>query len=77
MLLALPLATDVVRPALIEISVYTRGEIRVEIRASIEALLTGINGRYSNTKQAPNAEEYDFYREMQADELLTAFAISK
>jgi hydrogenase/urease accessory protein HupE len=73
LLLALPLAADVVRPALIEISVYTRGEVEIEIRASIEALLTGINGRYSNTKQAPNAEQYDFYREMQSEELLTAF----
>jgi hypothetical protein len=73
LILALPLSADVVRPALIEISVYTSGRIDVEIRASIEALMTGINGRYTNTQEAPNAEEYDRYRVMQSDELLQAF----
>lgn len=73
LLLATPLAADVVRPALIEISVYTRGEIQIEIRASIEALLSEINGRYSNTKQAPNADEYDRYRVMEPDALLVEF----
>ncbi|MDJ0881923.1 MAG: HupE/UreJ family protein [Gammaproteobacteria bacterium] len=73
LLLSPPLAADVVRPALIEISVYTSGQISIEIRASVEALLTGINGRYRNTQEAPNAEEYDRYRVMQSDELKQAF----
>ena len=64
---------DVVKPALVEISVNTNGTYRVEIRASIEALLTGINARYKNTRDAPNAEEYDTYRVMQAADLATAF----
>jgi hypothetical protein len=64
---------DVVRPALIEISVFTSGKASIEIRASIEALLTGINGRFKNTIEAPTAEQYDVYREMQADELTVAF----
>lgn len=68
-----PVTADVVRPALIEISVYTSGQIRIELRSSVEALLTGINGRYRNTQEAPNAEEYDRYRVMQADELEQAF----
>ncbi len=66
-------SADVVRPALIEISVYTTGVVRIELRASVEALMTGINGQYTNTKQAPNAEEYDFYRILQADELHKEF----
>jgi hypothetical protein len=41
--LASPILADVVKPALIEISVFSEGRFRVEIRASIEALLTGIN----------------------------------
>ena len=73
LILSFPLAADVVRPALIEISVYTRGEVSIELRTSLEALLTGINGRFRNTQEAPNAEEYDFYRVMQADELEEAF----
>lgn len=73
LIFSLPLAADVVRPALIEISVFTTGKVEIELRVSIEALLTGINGRYKNTQDAPNAEEYDHYRVMQADQLLAEF----
>ena len=66
-------SADVVRPALIEISVFTHGEIEIEIRASIEALMTGINGRFTNTKDAPNADQYDSLRVLPASELLQAF----
>lgn len=64
---------DVVKPALIEISVYSDGHSRTEIRASIEALLTGINGQYRNTKDAPNADEYDALRVLPPEELHKAF----
>lgn len=66
-------SADVVKPALIEIIVNKEGQIQIEIRASIEALLTGINGKYKNTKDAPNADEYDVLRKMQSDELLVEF----
>lgn len=72
-----PARADVVRPALIEISVFTTGHIEIEIRASIEALMTGINGRFRNTTESPNSEEYDRYRVMQAPELMAAFEIFK
>jgi len=72
-LLFFPLKADVVKPALIEISVYKQGQVDIEIRASIEALLTGINGQYKNTKDAPNADEYDVLRKMQATELAIKF----
>lgn len=64
---------DVVKPALIEISVNKQGIVSIEIRASIEALLTGINGRYKNTKDAPNAAEYDRLRQMSSEQLLPEF----
>lgn len=64
---------DVVRPALVEISVDTRGTYTIELRASIEALLTGINARYKDTRQAPNAKAYDDLRVLEADELLARF----
>lgn len=64
---------DVVKPALIEISAYTNGTVEVEIRASIEALLTGINAQYKNTQDAPNAAEYDELRIMQPDALKEQF----
>lgn len=47
--LALSVQADVVKPALIEISAYKGGRVSIEIRASIEALLTGINSQYKNT----------------------------
>jgi len=68
---------DVVKPALVEINVDKDGLILIEIRASIEALLTGINAQYKNTQDAPNAAEYDVYRKMSADDLGDAFEVFK
>ncbi len=67
------LFADVVKPALVEINVNTDGSISIEVRASIEALLTGINAQYKNTKDAPNADEYDEFRKMPSAELKQAF----
>ena len=71
--LYLPVSADVVKPALVEISVSTDERVEVEIRTSIEALLTEINGRFRNTTESPNAEAYDRYREMSAEDLTEAF----
>jgi len=65
---------DVVKPALIEISANTNGQVDIEIRASIEALLTGINGRYKNTKESPNADRYDDLRKLKSENLALEFA---
>jgi hydrogenase/urease accessory protein HupE len=64
---------DVVKPALVEINVNSEKMISIEVRASIEALLTGINSTYKNTQDAPNADEYDEFRQMPATELKVAF----
>ncbi len=64
---------DLVKPALIEITVTKSGDVRIEVRASIEALLTGINGKYKNTQDAPNADEYDALRILSPEDLLTHF----
>ena len=68
-----PSAADIVKPALIEISVYSEGRYRIEIRASIEAILTGINAKYRNTKDSPNADAYDALRVLESHELLKHF----
>jgi len=68
-----PTVADVVKPALIEISVYAEGKYSIEIRVSIEAILTGINAKYKNTKDAPNAEAYDELRALQGADLLLRF----
>lgn len=65
--------SDVVKPALVEISVNEKGHVDIEVRASIEALLTGIDGRYTNTKDSPNAAQYDVLRKMQDVSLLREF----
>ena len=66
-------SADVVKPALIEISAYKTGELEIELRASIEALLTGINAAYKNTQDAPNADEYDALRILEAEALAVEF----
>ncbi|MBE9559754.1 MAG: HupE/UreJ family protein [Proteobacteria bacterium] len=66
-------SADVVKPALVEINVDQDRTLNIEVRASIEALLTGINAQYKNTQDAPNADEYDDFRKMPADELMLAF----
>lgn len=64
---------DVVKPALVEISANTTGSVTIEIRASIEALLTGINGKYKNTQDAPQAAEYDALRVLSSAQLREKF----
>ena len=71
--LYVPVYADVVKPALVEISVFSDARVSVEIRTSIEALLTGINGRYRNTQDAPNSDEYDALRELEAEDLQKEF----
>ncbi len=64
---------DVVKPALIEINAHTTGEVNIEVRASVEALLTGINAQFKNTQDAPNSDQYDELRELAGPELKAAF----
>lgn len=66
---------DVVKPALIEISAHTNEVVNIEIRASVEALLTGINARYKNTKDAPKAKQYDELRVLTPSKLKTKFLL--
>lgn len=64
---------DIVKPTLVEISVFTEGYYQVEIRASIEAILTGINSEFTDTTQSPNSQKYDALRVLQATDLLDEF----
>ena len=73
-LFSLPASADMVRPALVEITAQADGRIILEIRASLEALLTGINAQYQNTQDAPQAAEYDALRQLSAAQLGQQFA---
>ncbi len=64
---------DIVKPALVEISVYADGHYRVELRASIEAMISGINSSYKNTQDSPYADVYDELRPLQAAQLRERF----
>lgn len=70
---SIAIQADVIKPALIEISAYSDGKVEVEIRASIEAILTGINSAYKNTTQAPQAAKYDELRVLPSSELELLF----
>jgi len=67
------LQADVVKPTMIDISVHADGRAAVEMHVSIEALLTGINNRFRNTKNAPQAEAYDKLRALMPTELAQRF----
>ena len=64
---------DIIKPALIEINTYSSGNVEIEIRASIEAILTGINSDYKNTNLAPQADQYDKLRQLPPKHLLAQF----
>ena len=64
---------DVVKPALTEINVFASGRVEVEIRTSLEALLTSIDGRYQNTKDAPGSDQYDIFRQQSSEQLTLSF----
>ncbi len=71
----LPVRADVVKPALMEMSLYPDGHFELELRASLEGLLTGIiNTKYKNTRDAPNAADYDRLRAMSPPHLAREFA---
>ena len=64
---------DVVKPALVEISVHTEGRYHIEIRASIEAMMSGINSSYRNTQDSPFSDQYDELRVLQSAQLREKF----
>lgn len=76
LILCLPLSAgaDVVKPTMVDIAVRSEGVVLVELHISIEALMTGINNRYKNTKDAPNSNEYDALRAMEPADLEERFA---
>jgi hypothetical protein len=53
---------DVVKPALVEISIYADKKVEIVIDLSLEAVMTGIGTQYKKTTDAPNSVEYDKLR---------------
>ncbi|NYT28427.1 MAG: HupE/UreJ family protein [Candidatus Thiodubiliella endoseptemdiera] len=64
---------DVVKPALVEISIYPDKKVKVVIDLSLEAVMTGIGTQYKKTTDAPNSTEYDELRALAPDVLRQNF----
>lgn len=73
LLFCLNVQADVVKPALVEISIFPNYRLEVRIDLSLEAVMTGIGTQYKNTRDAPNSVEYDKLRALSAKALRQSF----
>ncbi len=64
---------DVVKPALVEVSIFKDKTIQVEIDLSLEAVMTGIGTQYKNTTESPNSDKYDELRALEPEALRERF----
>jgi hypothetical protein len=70
---SLSASADVVKPHLVEISIFPDKLVEVNIDLSIEGAITGIGTTYKNTTDAPNSDNYDELRALQPEELKKRF----
>lgn len=66
---------DVVKPALIEVSIYPDKHFEIKMRLSLEAVMSEIGTKFKNTQNAPNAEGYDILRKQQPEKIAENFKI--
>jgi len=66
---------DVVKPALVEISIFEDKTLSLEIDLSLEAAMTGIGTQYKNTTDAPNSTYYDELRALEPYVLRQRFEV--
>jgi hypothetical protein len=64
---------DVVKPALVEISIFENKTVEIEIDLSLEAAMTGIGTQYKNTTDAPTSAQYDELRALEPTMLRERF----
>ncbi len=72
-LISVVVKADVVKPALVEISIFADKRLEVAIDLSLEAAMTGIGTQYTNTTDAPNSTKYDELRALQPELLKKYF----
>ncbi|KAA0454933.1 MAG: HupE/UreJ family protein [Candidatus Thioglobus sp.] len=65
---------DVVKPVLVEISIYPDKRVEVVIDLSLEASISGIGTQYKKTTDAPNSNKYDELRKLKPAALRQKFA---
>ncbi|MGY8896317.1 MAG: HupE/UreJ family protein [Gammaproteobacteria bacterium] len=64
---------DVVKPALVEISIFENKTLEVRIDLSLEAAMTGIGTQYKNTTDSPDSARYDELRALEPNNLRQKF----
>jgi len=62
-----------VRPAVADIEFYPGGEVHLSIEVNLEALIAGIEPRYSNTDDSPDAQKYKQLRALAPQQLASAY----
>ncbi|SMN15810.1 hypothetical protein CRYPA_1797 [uncultured Candidatus Thioglobus sp.] len=66
---------DVVKPALVELSIFADYRVELNIDLSLEAAMADISTRYKNTNNSPNAQQYDKLRVLAPKDLLKQFLL--
>lgn len=64
---------DVVKPALVEISIYPDKKLKIVIDLSLEAVMSSIGTQYKKTTDAPNSAKYDILRSLAENNLRAQF----
>lgn len=73
LLINISVQADVVKPALVEVSIFNNKTLEVTIDLSLEAAMTGIGTQYKNTTDAPNSAQYDKLRALEPKVLRERF----
>lgn len=66
-------SADVLKPALVEITIFDNNEIQIELDLSIEAAMSSISTSSKNTKNSPFEDKYNTLRALGPDELKAKF----
>ncbi len=64
---------DVVKPALVEISIFADKKVEIVVNLSLEAAMTGIGTQYKKTTDAPSSDKYDELRALDPEVLRNKF----
>ncbi|HIG88604.1 MAG TPA: HupE/UreJ family protein, partial [Candidatus Thioglobus sp.] len=73
LLLSALVQADVVKPALVEVSIFADRKVEIVIDLSLEAAMAGIGTQYKNTTDAPNSTQYDELRALEPKVLRERF----
>ena len=73
LLFPLPVQAHEIKPSLATVTLDPDGTYRVVVITNLEVLIAGVNGAHSNTKDAPQADQYDHLRTLSPEALEAAF----